>query len=386
MKKAFAIVVCAVLCLGLVMLTGCGDKQSSGGMTALTAPTNVAVNYGAEDTVSFDAVENAVSYQVYVYQDGDEYAKVTEGESSPVELASPLGAGEYLVSVIAVGDGINWSNSLGSEPIAYTASDSGVLTPLGQVSDIAIDFSAIDTDNAAYPVISFTGVENASRYLVDIFRADKNGEKQLTSLGYTTRLTVPADSTDGCMLSATNYASLNPGYFVVEVTACGDDETWSNGEAASALIAWTGVEAVKPVITATEAEAGGITLALDNYADYNAGTSVAIGFYADEACTELVYETTLTYTTSEFFGNTNHNNTLGVEVQDAGTALVTGTTYYVCGGFDADVYTGDITSDVVSVTCVTAGTGSASSASGAMGGASGSMGGSASGEASGEAG
>lgn len=380
--KALAVVVCAVVCLGLVMLSGCGDKQTSSGMTALTAPTNVAVNYGAEDTVSFDAVENAVSYQVYVYQDGDEYAKVTEGEESPVALASPLGAGEYLVSVIAVGDGLNWSNSLGSEPVAYTASDAGVLTPLGQVSDIAIDFENVDPDNAAYPVISFTGVENASRYLVDIFRADKNGEKQLTSLGYTTRLTVPADSADGCMLSATNYAALNPGYFVVEVTACGDDETWSNGEPFAAQIAWTGVEAVKPVITAAEAEAGGIQIALENYASYNAGTAVSVGFYADEGCTELVYETTLTYTTSEFFGNINHNNTLAVEVQDEGTALVTGTTYYVCGGFDADIYTGDITSDVVPVLCSTAGTGSASGASGASGG----MGGSASGEASGEAG
>lgn len=380
--KALAVVVCAVVCLGLVMLSGCGDKQTSSGMTALTAPTNVAVNYGAEDTVSFDAVENAVSYQVYVYQDGDEYAKVTEGEESPVALASPLGAGEYLVSVIAVGDGLNWSNSLGSEPVAYTASDAGVLTPLGQVSDIAIDFENVDPDNAAYPVISFTGVENASRYLVDIFRADKNGEKQLTSLGYTTRLTVPADSADGCMLSSTNYAALNPGYFVVEVTACGDDETWSNGEPFAAQIAWTGVEAVKPVITAAEAEAGGIQIALENYASYNAGTAVTVGFYADEGCTELVYETTLTYTTSEFFGNINHNNTLAVEVQDEGTALVTGTTYYVCGGFDADIYTGDITSDVVPVLCSTAGTGSASGASGASGG----MGGSASGEASGEAG
>lgn len=380
--KALAVVVCAVVCLGLVMLSGCGDKQTSSGMTALTAPTNVAVNYGAEDTVSFDAVENAVSYQVYVYQDGDEYAKVTEGEESPVALASPLGAGEYLVSVIAVGDGLNWSNSLGSEPVAYTASDAGVLTPLGQVSDIAIDFENVDPDNAAYPVISFTGVENASRYLVDIFRADKNGEKQLTSLGYTTRLTVPADSADGCMLSSTNYAALNPGYFVVEVTACGDDETWSNGEPFAAQIAWTGVEAVKPVITAAEAEAGGIQIALENYASYNAGTAVTVGFYADEGCTELVYETTLTYTTSEFFGNINHNNTLAVEVQDEGTALVTGTTYYVCGGFDADIYTGDITSDVVPVLCSTAGTGSASGASGASGG----MGGSASGEVSGEAG
>lgn len=380
--KALAVVVCAVVCLGLVMLSGCGDKQTSSGMTALTAPTNVAVNYGAEDTVSFDAVENAVSYQVYVYQDGDEYAKVTEGEESPVALASPLGAGEYLVSVIAVGDGLNWSNSLGSEPVAYTASDAGVLTPLGQVSDIAIDFENVDPDNAAYPVISFTGVENASRYLVDIFRADKDGEKQLTSLGYTTRLTVPADSADGCMLSSTNYAALNPGYYVVEVTACGDDETWSNGEPFAAQIAWTGVEAVKPVITAAEAEAGGIQIALENYASYNAGTAVSVGFYADEGCTELVYETTLTYTTSEFFGNINHNNTLAVEVQDEGTALVTGTTYYVCGGFDADIYTGDITSDVVPVLCSTAGTGSASGASGASGG----MGGSASGEASGEAG
>lgn len=385
MKKAkvSAALVCVVLCLTLMALAGCGDKQASGGkMAALDAPVNVAVSYGAEDSVTFDAVENAVSYQVYVYQDGDEYAKVTEGEESPVALASPLGAGEYLVSVIAVGDGVNWSNSLGSEPIAYTASDAGVLTPLGQVSDIAIDFENVDPDNAAYPVISFTGVENASRYLVDIFRADKDGEKQLTNLGYTTRLTVPADMADGCMLSSTNYAALNPGYYVVEVTACGDDETWANGEPFAAQIAWAGVEAVKPVITATEAEAGGIQIALENYEAYNAGTAVTVGFYADEGCTELVYETTLTYTTSEFFGNVNHNNTLAVEVQDAGTALLTGTTYYVTAGFDADIYTGDIASDVVSVVCNTAGTGSASSASG---GASGGMGG-ASGEASGEAG
>lgn len=365
-KKLIAVLLCVVLLVG-ACLTGCTttEKQETE-LDALGAPTNVAVNYGdtayssEDDTVTFDAVENAVEYHVYVYAEGDEVAKVTTGTSTTIELPAPLDAGTYNVSVVAVGDGKNYSNSVGSEVVSYTVDEMPGITQLGTVSNITMDFSNVDADNSKYPTISFTGVKGASKYLVDIYAADKDGNKVLTSLGYTTRFTVPADKTENFMLDSTNYGDLMPGWYVVSVTAYGDGELYSNGEATEQFIAWTGVTCAQPTITVAEQESGGLKLTLDNYSDYSVGTSVTIYIYADEACTQLVKQTTLKYTTSESFGNVTHNNSVSIEVKESNGDLNVGSTYYFVASLDKDIYAGDYASAVASVTCTKAGTGASS--------------------------
>ena len=353
----------------------------------LAPPEGVTINLGdnpadsADDTVSFQAVENAVGYKVYVYVDGSSDAKVTEGADTTLPLPSPLDAGEYLVFVQAVGDGQAFASSKASERIPYTVEEA-VKEKLGQVSDIAMDFSQVDADNAKYPIISFTPVENAGRYLVDVYAANKDGEKQLTSLGYTTRFTVPGAQADGYMMDSTNYASLIPGYYVVAVTAYSNNSNYDNGDPAEAFIPWTNVEAIQPRAAVEEPENGGISAALENCEDYNEGVSVDVLVYADADCTELVKQAKITYTTSQSFGNITQNNSVGLQVKDSAEAgpgdLATGTEYYVVLSFDPELYTGNYQSEPVSFICSTPGDGSKSTGSGGgmgggMGGGGGSM-------------
>ena len=377
-----ALLLCVALCV--CMMAGCSRQETvTSKLDHLAAPGNVKVNYGGDayssedDTVSFDAVEGAVSYQVYVYQDGDTTAKVTVGTETTIALPDPLDAGSYKVSVVAVADKQTYANSIGSEAIAYTVDEVPPAVVLGTVSDITMDFSNIDEDASKYPTISFAPVEGASRYLVDVYTANKNYEKQLTSLGYKTRFTVPADQAAGYMIDSTNFGDLMPGWYVVSVTAIGDDVTTLTGAAVEANVAWIGVVNEKPVITATEQENGGIQIALENYEDFSVGLTVNINIYSDAACTQLVKAESITYTTSTSFGNTTINNTLAVEIKEAEgaapTDMIVGTPYYVVASLDPDIYAGE-NSDVVEFTCAKAGDGKAAS-SGGMGGPGGDMGG-----------
>ena len=371
-KNLVALLLCVALCV--CMMAGCSRQETvTSKLDHLAAPGNVKVNYGGDayssedDTVSFDAVEGAVSYQVYVYQDGDTTAKVTVGTDTTIALPDPLDPGSYKVSVVAVADKQTLANSIGSEAIAYTVDEVPPAVVLGTVSNIAMNFSDVDEDASKYPTISFVPVEGASRYLVDVYLADRNYEKQLTSLGYKTRFTVPADQAGGYMIDSTNFNDLLPGWYVVSVTAIGDDVTTLTGAAVEANVAWVGVVNEKPVITATEQENGGIQLALENYDAFAVGVTVNISIYADEACTQLVKSDSITYTTSESFGNITHNNTLAVKIAEAEGAapnnLVVGTPYYVVASMDPDIYAGE-SSDVVAFTCNKAGDGKAASGGG----------------------
>ena len=364
----------------IALLTACMLLLSAFGTaladeTKLSAPAGVVINYGdnaassEDDTVSFEAVENAESYKVYVYQDGDTTAKVTTGTDTTIALAHPLDAGEYIVFVVAVSDD---ASSAASEKLSYTVEEEKK-EQLGQVSDVTMDFSKVDPANSVYPTISFTGVENAGRYLVDIYKANANGEKQLTSLGYTTRLTIPAAQADGYMMDSTNYAALVPGYYVVAVTAYSNNSSYANGEPYETFIPWVNVDATQPKAEATEPENGGIKVALSNYEDYNAGIDLILSVYADAACTSLVKQENITYTTSESFGNVSYNCYASFEVKDAADAkdgdLVVGTEYYAVVSLDAAVYTGAIASEPVAFTCTKAGDGKESAGGrGGMGG------------------
>ena len=373
LHRLTALLAAAILALSLV--------SALAEAPALPSPQGVAINYGADpassadDTVSFEAVEGATSYKVYVYQEGASGAKVTQGTESPIAVAAPLSAGEYLVAVVALNDG---GKSKASAPIAYVVEEE-VKEKLGQVSDIAMDFSQVDANNAVYPIISFTPVENAGRYLVDIYAANKDGEKQLTSLGYTTRFTVPAAQAGGYMMDSTNYAALIPGYWVVAVTAYSNNANYANGDPVEAFIPWNNAEAIQPKAKAEEPENGGINAALENYEDYNVGVSLDVLVYADAECQELVKKEKITYTTSESFGNVTHNNSVGIQVKNPEEAregdLVVGTEYYIVLSFDPEIYTGDYASEPVSITCGKAGDGKLSTGNGGSGGGPGGPGG-----------
>lgn len=368
----------ALLTVCMLLLSAFGTALAD--ETKLSAPAGVVINYGdnaassEDDTISFEAVENADSYKVYVYQDGDTTAKVTTGTDTTIALAHPLDVGEYIVFVVAVsGD----ASSAASEKLSYTVEEEKK-EQLGQVSDVKMDFSKVDPANSVYPTISFMGVENAGRYLVDIYKANESGEKQLTSLGYTTRLTIPAAQADGYMMDSTNYAALVPGYYVVAVTAYSNNSSYANGEPYEAFISWVNVDAIQPKAEATEPENGGIKVALGNYEDYNAGIDLIISIYADAACTSLVKQEKITYTTSESFGTVSYNCYSSFEVKDAADTkdgdLVVGTEYYAVVSLDEAVYTGAIASEPVAFTCTKAGDGKESSRGmGGMGGMGGGM-------------
>ena len=375
LHRLTALLAAAILALSLAVPALADDP-------ALPSPQGVVIHYGAnpagseDDTVSFEAVEGAASYKVYVYQEGAASAKVTKGAQSPIAVAAPLDPGEYLVAVVALNDA---GKSKASTPIAYTVEEE-VKEKLGQVADIAMDFSQVDADNAVYPLISFSPVENAGRYLVDIYAASKDGEKQLTSLGYTTRFTVPAAQADGYMMDSTNYASLIPGYWVVAVTALSNNASYANGDPVEAFIPWINAKAIQPQAKAEEPENGGINAALENYEDYNVGVSLSVLVYADAECQNLLKKETITYTTSESFGNVTHNNNVGIEVKRPEEAregdLVTGKEYFIVLSFDPEIYTGDYASQPVSIICNEPGDGKISTGSGGSGGGPGGPGGS----------
>ncbi len=383
-RKILAALLCVALCV--CALSGCTSEEIvKEKLEHLSAPANATVNYGQighsseDDTITFGAVEGAVSYQVYVYKDGETIAKVTTGTATTIELPDPLDPGTYNVSVVAVADQKTFANSVGSQTITYTVEEMPEAVVLGQVSNITMDFSDVDPDSSKYPTISFAGVEGASRYLVDVYAADKDGNKQLTSLGYTTRFTVPANQTDGYMIDSTNYGDLTPGWFVVSVTACGDDVTTLNGEPIEANISWVGVDAGQPVVAVTEQENGGVQVALENYENYAVGITVDVKIYADEACTQLLKEDSITYTTSESFGNVTHNNNVAVKIDEAEgaapDALVTGKTYYAVISLDPEIYGGKTDSEPVAFVCNKAGSGESNSGGSGGGGMPGGPGG-----------
>jgi len=344
-------------------LAACTPEDSPSGLktTPLAIPTNVKVNVGEEafdieqTTVTFDAVENATSYYIYVYEQGAEKAKVTITNTTTGELPNDLTAGvEYNVSVVAVSDNINYTNSNGSEPVKYTL-PAWTQKPLAPVTNISMDWSKVDTENEIYPTLKFTGVSGrVSHYNVQIFEADKEGNKTGTEAA--TYFQVPANFGGEYMLTKLNYDSLIPGYYAIEVYASGDGTYYSDSEVATGTTAWTNVELPAIELTATEAENGGIKAEITNHTDYFLGMTFTFEVYSDEACTQLLTSKDVTYSSSEFFGNvsyTNSNTFTVKKAEEAGaTDLKVGETYYVKAKIatDREIYKADVESEVQSIT------------------------------------
>ena len=326
-----ALTLCLVLAVGICVFTACDDEQVDKKLAVLAAPTNVTINYGIDDTVTFDAVENAESYNVYVYKEGDKTAKVTMGTETTIDLAYPLTVGTYKVSVIAVGDNVNYGNSNGSTPIDYEYKDKSVATQLGKVTNVTMNFADIDVAASKYPTISFKGVEGAEKYSVYLYNADKDGK--ITDEDFVTNLNIPGGDSDiTYMIGATNYADMVPGYYVAKITARGDGTLYTDGEEfTSSVLPWLGWQQATPEITVNGDS--GLVVTLENYAEFFQKSEITVNVYTDAGCTSLVTTKKFNYSSStSAFGQITINNKVGFQVGKEATAenpLVAGTTYYV---------------------------------------------------------
>lgn len=362
-KTVMALALCVAVAGGALAFAACGDDiDQDRTLTPLAAPTNVVVNYGddpadsSDDTVTFTGVENATLYNVYVYRDGDETAKVTQGTGTTIELAAPLDAGEYNISVIAVGDAITYGNSNGSAAIKYTV-EQRTTTTLGKVSDVSMDFSKADASSAVYPTISFKGVAGAVRYSVYLYEADSTGKK--TGEEPATNMSVPGsdDTAITYMMDSTNFGDLKPGYYVADITALGDGETYLDGETyTSGAMLWGDVDVAKPVVKADGTS--GLVVEVTNYEDYYDGTEFTVEVYSDAACNTLVasdkFELSVIPAAMPWESDTI-NNKVGFKVAEEATAevkLVADTTYYVKVYVDGDgvIFNDSEVADIVTVT------------------------------------
>lgn len=333
-KTITAIAVCAVLAAAAAGLSACEDNNVTA-ILHLDIPTDVTVVTGSDnysnddDYVTFTGVENAVSYQLFVWQDGDTQAKVVSGESSPISMPSDLTKGTYSVSVRAIGDMITYDMSDGSEAITYNCvTEEKEAEQLAAVSNISMDFTTED-----YPTIYFTGNANASRYTVYMYEANENGNQ--TGTDALLSFIVPASAIDSngnvtYQIESSVYESLNPGYFYIEVIARGDDENYLDSDSASGTAAWTGYQYEVPQISVS-----GNSVTVSNITSFAAGTQFVVDVYSDADCETKVASTTMTYTGStENWGQISYNYSgNSFTVVESGTEagegeLTAGTTYY----------------------------------------------------------
>ncbi len=352
------------------LLASCGEKTTEKvARKLLDAPTNVVIHTGddewssEDDYVTFDAVENASGYQVYVYKSGDTKAKVTSGEGTQIELPTPLDGGSYKVQVVAVGDGVSYNSSNGSDAIDYTvrSDDLTLATP----KDISMDWDTL--------TISFKGDLHATNYNVFAYKSDKDGKFNEANL--LTNFKVPSSGAEAVSykLSDTVAAEFEPGYFLFTVQALGNDSHIKDGAlATSALSMMKGVYAT-PEISAEVPENGGILVTLSNYAKFYNNTKLTINVYDSATSTTPITSKSLEYSQStSMFGQTTINNTLGLEVKDSGDAgtLITGNTYYVEASITADgvIYANSVVSSKVEIKATKAGTGKKSQGGGGPGG------------------
>ncbi len=396
-KTIAAVAVCAVLAVSAAGLAACSDTPAeyTPQLLHLAVPTNVTVHYGDDNTtseddwVTFDAVENAVSYQLYVYQTGDTTAKVVVGETTSIEMPSDLTEGTYNVSVRAIGDLETYDASNGSDPVTYTLS----ATKLATVSNIKVDITDVnavvtdeETGETTYPTISFNGVDNAISYTVRFYTADSKYNK--TASDAFTTFNIPASEADASgnisyMIPEINYEDFNPGYYVIEVTAKGDGNNYTDSDTATGT-SYLG-NATYPGTPNVHMSDNCATI--DNVSTFVPGMVFHIEAYSDEECTELVAEKDISFVTynddappysavydytEEMTGYNNEFDSIDAEdvTDDTDTTglLVNGTTYYFRAILykDGTIYVSD--SGYGDVLEYTAGETVASSSGGGMGG------------------
>lgn len=327
----------------IIPLAACTESgESNITSTPLAVPANVQItttdNTDVEAfSVTFDAVENASPYRIYVYQEGDTQAKVTSTTTTTGELPNDLEPGDYMLSVLAVGNGINYTNSNGSEPQEFTL-EKWEIAQLGTVSDVEMDWT-VDIENQQYPVLSFSGVDNpedVQYYSVEFFSTDTEGNRaEGDAVAF---FNVPAGSSSEVVyeLTADQYGDFTPGCYDIDIYARPNNTNrYENGDVVTASTVWTYGKYLTPEISVQygyyenfgpeSASTDGVTIFVDNYADYFAGDVFTVEVYSDAACTDLVTTAEFTYTSREMFGIAIVNNYVSIDVEET---LSLDTAYY----------------------------------------------------------
>ncbi len=361
-KTIAAIAVCAVLAASAIGFAACSeDTDVTTSPLHLDVPENVTIVDGGDnytnddDYVTFNAVENAASYQLFVWSGSEAATETTQAmvvssTTTTIYMPSDLTAGTYYLGVRAVGDQINYDFSNLSETKTYacktTEQATGVV--LGTVSNIAMSFDNIDADEAIYPTITFDAVDGAARYSAYIYSATVDEDNNYTKSGDSvTNFNIPANSsttTNGkvsYMIGETNYEDLDPGYFVIEVYTRGDDEYYLDStDCATGTALWGNQEFATPVISVS-----GNSVTITNNTDFASGTQFTVIAYSDEECTTAVETRTVTYTlqkaampwesdTASFSNNTFSELTEGETYYFTAQAVYDGVIYTVAGVSD----------------------------------------------------
>ncbi len=144
-----------------------------------TAPTNVKCEkeyYRADESIHFtwDAVENATEYWVYMWKDGSQIYATSVGNSTS-HGASPMSAGHYTL-IVRAGNPAGFSN--GPASVSFTIFDSAP----GNPSNLKSDQLLYSTDESIH--FTWDAVENATEYWVYMWK--DGSEIYATSVGKST--------------------------------------------------------------------------------------------------------------------------------------------------------------------------------------------------------
>ncbi|MDD7246501.1 MAG: glycoside hydrolase family 127 protein [Eubacteriales bacterium] len=141
MKKTIGVF---MILLMLASLCACTKNNNDAGAETLPAPE--AVIYG--DIVSWNKINNAVSYDVYV--DGSLYQNVTD-----TFFTVPFDTGVYKIRIIAKGDGIGFMDSAKSNEVEFSKVDA---------TESAVKYSVLEQGSYDYAGLIDDDIEFVSKY------------------------------------------------------------------------------------------------------------------------------------------------------------------------------------------------------------------------------
>ncbi|WP_458124717.1 S-layer homology domain-containing protein [Paenibacillus sp. Z3-2] len=181
--------------------------------TSLAAPSNVKVT---EDQLTWDAVENAESYEVSITDSEGNIRPVTVPSGTELDLSTlepSLAPGEYTITVTAKSNDPAYADSEASESVTYTVPTPS--TPLAAPSNVKVTGDQLTWD----------AVENAESYEVSITDSEGNIRP----------VTVPSGTT---LDLSTLEPSLAPGEYTITVMAKSNDPAYADSQA-SAPVTYT---------------------------------------------------------------------------------------------------------------------------------------------------
>ena len=196
--------------------------------TPLATPTGLSWDSTTPGKATWSAVSNASSYSVQLYKGGAvQGSPVNSGTTTEYNFASIIAAagnGSYTFRVTAIGDGINYTDSVesaASVAYSYTAppSSTTLATPTG-----------LSWDSTTPGKATWSAVSNASGYSVQLYKGGAVQGSPVNS-GATTEYNF-----------ASIIAAAGNGSYTFKVTAIGDGTNYTDSaeSAASAAYSYTG--------------------------------------------------------------------------------------------------------------------------------------------------